>query len=80
MELIIKRSIKAFWNTEDWPQNPTSFDFCFGAVLFRDRLPYWLSTQLDIPENKGDSKKLEKVQELVQHFREYADIIHQNKI
>ena len=25
MGLIIKRSMKAFWNTKDWPQKPISF-------------------------------------------------------
>ena len=29
-----------------------------------------LCTMLDFPENKGDSRKLKKVQELVQHFYE----------
>ena len=29
-----------------------------------------LHSMLDIPENEGDSRKLKKVQELVQHFRE----------
>ena len=35
MELIIKRSAKAFWNTKNWSQNPTSF----WSIFTRDSLP-----------------------------------------
>ena len=43
-----------------------------------------LHAMLDFPENEVDNRKLKKVQELVQHFREQlvsnVDIMYQNKI
>ena len=40
-----------------------------------------LHFMLDVPENEGNSRKLKKEQEIVQHFSEkYVDIMYQNKI
>ena len=68
MRPIIKRSMQAFWNIKDWSKR--SAPAHFEEVFTRDSLHYWCSTVCSIPENKGDSRKLKKVQELVQHFCE----------
>ena len=61
--LLIKRSMKADWNTKE------AYQLCFGAVYIRVSLPYWWCS-LDFPENEGDSRKLNKVHKLVQRFSE----------
>ena len=82
MGLIIKRSMKAFWNTKDWSQNPTSF--VLEQFLLEtdypptDDAPRYM---LDFTENERNSRKLKKVQELVQHFWEQCRhyVAKQNK-
>ena len=56
--LIIKSSMKAFWNIKDRSQSTQ----VFGAVFTRDRL-LMLYSMFDFPENAGDSRKLKNVQE-----------------
>ena len=46
---------------------------CFGAVFIRDTgqvTLLMLYSMLDFPENERDSRKLKKVQELVQRFQD----------
>ena len=70
MGLIIKKSIKAFWNTKDCSQNPAT-SFIWSSFYNRQvTLLLMLHFVLDFPENEGDSRKLKKVQELFQHFSE----------
>ena len=63
MRLINKSNINAYWNIKDWSQSTPAF----GAVLTRDRF-LMLHSMLHFPENEGDTGKLKKVQNLVQHF------------
>ena len=65
MGLINKSNINAYWNTKDWSQSTPAF----GAVFTRDRF-LMLHSMLHFPENEGDTGKLKKVQNLVQHFSE----------
>ena len=67
MGLIIKSSIKSFRSTQ-------------RLISTKSRL-LMLHFMLDVPENEGNSRKLKKEQEIVQHFSEkYVDIMYQNKI
>ena len=68
MELKIKKSMKAFWSTKDWSQKPTSFlldQFSLEAGYPTDAPPCSIFQQTE-----GDGRKLKKVQELAQYFRE----------
>ena len=65
MGLINKSNINAYWNTKDWSQSTTAF----GAVFTRDRF-LMLHSMLHFSEKEGDTGKLKKVQNLVQHFSE----------
>ena len=70
MGLIIKGSMKAFWNTKDWSQ---AHQLCF-LEQFLLETGYYLPcptdapSMLDFPENERDSRKLKKLKELDQHF------------
>ena len=65
MGLINKSNINAYWNTKDWSQSTPAF----GAVFTRDRF-LMLHLMLHFPEKEGDTGKLKKVQNLIQHFSE----------
>ena len=65
MGLINKSNINAYWNTKDWSQSTPAF----GAVFTRDRF-LMLHSMLHFPEKEGDTGKLKKQQNLVQHFSE----------
>ena len=58
--------MKVFWNTKDWHQKPASF-FLEQFLLERWVTLMMLHSWLDFPENEEDSRKLKKVEEIVQH-------------
>ena len=52
---------------------PEAHQLYFGADFLRDTgqvVILMLHSMINFLENKGDSRKLEKVEELVQHFQE----------
>ena len=65
MRLINKSNINAYWNTKEWSQSTPAF----GAVFTRERF-LMLHLMLHFPEKEGDTGKLKKVHNLVQHFSE----------
>ena len=70
MALIIKRSMKASWNTKDWSKKPTKSCSGLNQFLLKTAYPADAPLYAKFPESEGDSRKLKKVQELVQHFCE----------
>ena len=65
MGIINKSNINTYWNNKDWSQSTPAF----GAIFTRDTF-LMLHSMLPFPENEGDTGKLKKVQNLVQHFSE----------
>ena len=70
MELIIKSSTKTFWNEKDRSQKPTSIVLFWSSFYYTDYRLVMLHAMLDFSENEGDSRKLKKMEKLVQYFSE----------
>ena len=59
--------MEVFWNTKDLSRKLTSFVLEW-ILLSRQVTLIMLHSMLSFPENEGDSRKLKKAEQIVQHF------------